>query len=367
LHARAVHSSCALVLAGALAGACGGPPPPPPAPLFPISTAWTAPLEEPVEGPLAASDAHVFVQTRDGSLHALRASDGRPAWRKGAEVGVIGAGVAVLSLRRPDGNVVGFDPRSGQETWRAATAIEGALPPVVTGDRVLVAGRGAAVLEAASGAVVWSAQDGEAATAAPRQIGPCVLIGEGQVLRCREAASGRSRWEYQARGTISSPVITDGDDRLLVGTAGREFLAIDLDDGDRQWRWKVGADVIWPALVWRDLVIFASHENVLYGLKRKGGNMVWRAGLPSRPLAPPILVGHDVLVACYGARPEENVLVGYDAETGDRIGELHTPGELASPPVALPGRLVLPLRDRRLVALALPVAPPAATPSPRVP
>jgi hypothetical protein len=78
-------------------------------------------------------------------------------------------------------------------------------------------------------------------------------------------------------------------------------------------------------------------------------------------------VGHDVLVACYGARPEENVLVGYDAETGDRIGELHTPGELASPPVALPGRLVLPLRDRRLVALALPVAPPAATPSPRVP
>ena len=93
---------------------------------------------------------------------------------------------------------------------------------------------------------------------------------------------------------------------------------------------------------------------------------MWRASLPSRPLAPPVLVGQDVLVACYGARPEENVLVGYDAPTGDRVGELHTPGELAAPPVALPGRLVLPLRDRRLVALALPVppAPPAPAPPP---
>jgi outer membrane protein assembly factor BamB len=352
-------------LLGALAGACGGPPPPPPAPLFPISTAWTAALEQPVEGPLAAGGAHVFVQTRDGSLQALRASDGRAAWSKAAEAGVLGGGDVVLSLRRPDGTVFGFDPLSGRETWRTATAIEGALPPVVTGDRVLVAGRGAAVLEAASGAVVWSTTEGAAATAAPSQVGPCVLIGEGEVLRCREAASGRSLWEYRARGPISSPTVTDGDGRLLVGTAGREFLAIDLDDGDRQWRWKVGADVIWPALVWRDLVIFASHENVLYGLKRKGGNMVWRAGLPSRPLAPPVLVGHDVLVACYGARPEENVIVGYDAKTGERIGELHTPGELASPPVALPGRLVLPLRDRRLVALALPVPRPAATPPPR--
>jgi hypothetical protein len=96
--------------------------------------------------------------------------------------------------------------------------------------------------------------------------------------------------------------------------------------------------------------------------------MVWRAGLPSRPLAPPVLVGGDVLVACYGSRPEENFLVGYDTRTGERLGDLLTPGELAAPPVAAAGRLLLPLRDRRLVALRLPVTPsPAATEGPTRP
>jgi outer membrane protein assembly factor BamB len=154
---------------------------------------------------------------------------------------------------------------------------------------------------------------------------------------------------------------------VFVGTAGREFLALDLDDGDRKWRWKVGADVPFPGVIWRDLVVFATHENVLYGLKRGGGSMVWRAGLPSRPFAPPVLVGQDVLVACYGSRPEENVLVGYDAPTGERLGDLFTPGELAAAPVAAAGRLFLPLRDRRVVALRLPVAASPSPPPARVP
>jgi outer membrane protein assembly factor BamB len=158
--------------------------------------------------------------------------------------------------------------------------------------------------------------------------------------------------------------VSDGRKRLFVGSAGREFLAVDLDDGDRAWRWKVGADVRWPGVIWRDLVIFATHENVLYGLKRGGGSMVWRAGLPSRPLAPPLGVGFDVLVACYGSRPEENYIVGFDAATGERLGDLLTPGELAEAPLVGPARLFLPLRDHRVVALRLPMPPPTPSPTP---
>jgi outer membrane protein assembly factor BamB len=146
-----------------------------------------------------------------------------------------------------------------------------------------------------------------------------------------------------------------------VGTSGREFLAIALSDGGREWRWKVGADVRWGAVVWRDLVIFASHEDVLWGLARKSGNMAWRAGLPSRPLGPPLLVGGDVLVACYGSRPEENFLVGFDAKTGERLGDLRTPGELATAPVVVRDRLVMSLRDQRVVALQLPVSATSTT------
>jgi outer membrane protein assembly factor BamB len=324
--------------------------------------AWTATLDQPVDGPLAAAGNRVVAHTRDGALHALRQQDGRPAWRKEAGPGVIAADESVLCLHQPDGTVVGFDPASGEERWRTATGVTGELVPVVAGGRVLVAGSGAAALDAANGHALWSISGGSAATAPPAAVGDCVVLGEGDRLRCRDAATGRSVWEYQARGTITSPVVTDGDGRLLVGTAGREFLALDLDDGGRKWRWKVGADVTWAAVVRRDLVIFGTHENVLWGLKRKGGSMVWRSGLPSRPLAPPMLVGTDVLVACYGARPDENVLIGFDAATGERLGDLRTPGELATVPLALPGRLVLPLRDHRVVALSLPVPPPPHVP-----
>lgn len=300
------------------------------------------------------------MHTRDGAVQAFAAADGRALWRTPATPGLLGAGDAVVVLRHRDGAVQAFAPDTGGERWRVATGIEGDLPPVVEGARVLLAGRGAAVLDAASGKVVWSVTGAATATSSPAQVGPCLLLGEGDTLRCRDAGSGRSSWEYKARGAISSPPAADGQGRIFFGTGGREFLALDVD-GDRKWRWRVGADVPFAAVVFRRLVIFATHENVVYGLKRGGGNMVWRAGLPSRPLAPPVLVGQDVLVACYGGRPEENVLVGYDALTGERLGDLLTPGELAGSPVAAAGRLFLPLRDRRVVALRLPVP---ATPAP---
>ncbi len=351
----------------ALAAACGGTPPPPLPPLFPLSNAWTATLEHPVEGPLGLSATRLFVHTRDGAVHAFALADGKPLWRTAGTPGVLGAGESVVVLRHRDGTVQALEPDTGRGRWRAATAVEGELPPVVEGARVLLAGQGAVVLDAVSGKVLWAVAGAAQATSPPVRVGPCLLIGEGDTLRCREVATGRSSWEYKARGVISSPPVTDGEGRLFVGTAGREFLALDLDDGDRDWRWKVGADVPFHAVLWRDRVVFATHENVLYALKRGGGSMVWRAGLPSRPLAPPVLVGQDVLVACYGGRPDENVLVGFDAETGERLGDLLTPGELAAPPVATAGRLLLPLRDRKVVALRLPV-PRAPTPSPaRVP
>jgi outer membrane protein assembly factor BamB len=345
------------ILLCAFAASCGGTPPPPPPPVFPLATAWTAPLDHPLEGPLALAGDRVVVHTRDGAVQAFAILDGKSVWRAAGSPGVIGAGPAVVVLRGPDGALRGYAPDTGRDLWQITTTIEGDLPPVVEGTRVLVAGRGAAVLDAATGRPIWSVSGGAQATAPPAQVGPCVLIGETDILRCREAGTGRSSWVYRARGTISSPPVSDGRKRLLLGTAGREFLGLDLADGEREWRWKVGADVRWPAVVWRDLVIFATHENVLYGLKKGGGSMVWRAGLPSRPLAPPLLVGQDVLVACYGSRPDENYIVGYDAGTGERLGDLLTPGELSAPPLLAAGRLLLPLRDHRVVALRLPMPP----------
>ena len=109
-----------------------------------------------------------------------------------------------------------------------------------------------------------------------------------------------------------------------------------------------------------DTVLFATHENVLYALKRGSGKMVWRAGLPSRPLGGPVLMGTAVLVACF-----ENDVVGFDGRTGRRLGALRTTAEIRTPPLLVSGRLYIGLRDRTVVALQLAAAPPPqASPEP---
>jgi outer membrane protein assembly factor BamB len=110
----------------------------------------------------------------------------------------------------------------------------------------------------------------------------------------------------------------------------------------------VGADVQGPAAILDDKVLVVSHDNVLYALKRGSGKMVWRAGLPSRPLGGPQLMGTAVLVACF-----ENEVVGFDGRTGRKLGSLRTSAEIRTPPLLVGRRLYIGLRDRSVVALQL--------------
>ena len=135
----------------------------------------------------------------------------------------------------------------------------------------------------------------------------------------------------------------------MIGTDDRRFLALGLTDGKKRWTWKIGAEVQAAPAIFENRVLFATHENVLYALKRGGGDLVWMATLPSRPLSAPLVVGGAALVACYGTRPGESFVVGFNAKTGRRLGDMKTPSELAAPPTLLGPALVAALRDRSIV------------------
>ena len=110
-----------------------------------------------------------------------------------------------------------------------------------------------------------------------------------------------------------------------------------------------------------DRVLFATHEDVLYALKRGSGSVAWLANLPSRPLSAPLVAEGAVLVACYGLRPKESFVVGFEARTGRRLGDLKTPSELAAPPILIGSGMVVGLRDGSVVRyrFAAPEAPEA--------
>ena len=135
--------------------ACHGRPVVPPD-VFPMGTAWTSPVGESIEGPLATDGVRLFVATRDGAVQALSLATGSVVWRVEARPGVVGWGPGLVAVREEDGTVWGMEAETGHARWKVESGIAGAIPPVVSADAVLVAGEGLALLDPATGAARWS-------------------------------------------------------------------------------------------------------------------------------------------------------------------------------------------------------------------
>ena len=324
--------------------------------IFPVTTEWTAQIGDALEGPparppIATDGARVFVATVDGAVRGLDGGTGNVRWTVPDRPGTLSARQGLLVVREPDGTLWGMAPGSGSARWKAETHVAGALPAGLGEDAVFVGGEGLVALDAASGRVRWTADPAPRVSAPPVAWGKWVFVPEQDgTLRCREAATGKQVWAFSSKGALrSAPVVDEVGQRLMAGTGDRRLLALRLTDGHKRWTWKIGAEVQAVPAIFEDKVLFATHEDVLYALKRGGGNLVWLAPLPSRPLSAPLLAQGAALVACYGTRPKESFVVGFDARTGRRLGDLKTPSELAAPPILVGSGLVVALRDRSIV------------------
>jgi outer membrane protein assembly factor BamB len=357
---RATVITC---LATALS-ACGPARIPPPPALFPLENAWTVPVPRGVDYGPATDGTHVFYVS-GGTLHAVAAANGKPRWSTEGRDGTLGAAPNLLALREADGTVWGIDPASGSARWKVESGIAGTLAPVVDAQLVLIAGEGLVAIDAVSGRVIWGAPGEPKVTSPPVVAGPLVIVGEADgTVRARDGATGASRWTHATGGEVLAPALPDGEGRLIVGTTARGIIALDAKDGKRKWRWKVGTDVITAGVVVERNAVVATQEAVLWGLRSGGGNMAWRAALPSRTLGGPMRFGNAVLIACHGLRPSESLLVGFDGLTGRRLGDLKTPAEIKWPPAAAGLGVYAALRNDTLAGWRL---PPEAAPAPSSP
>ena len=340
-----------------LLASCAGKRPVPAPPLLPLTPSWKTLLGDLVVAPLATDGRRVYVATRDGTVQALDPATGAVGWKATGFPGRLSAAEGVLLARAEDGTLWSLQPRTGAVRWKAETGVAGTLPAVVDGDRALVAGRGLVALDLATGRLLWKDDSGAVTTAPPVSSGARLLTGEGDgTLRCRDRATGLTLWTLRTGGAlVAPPLIDQGRRRLYLGTSDKRILEVSLDKGEPGWAWRVGADVGHPGLLLPDHVVFGSFDAVLYGLRR-GGNLAWRAALPSRPLSGPLAVDGFLLVACL-----ENEIVAFAPGTGAKAGAYRTAAEIRTAPILAGGLVVMGLRDRSVIAYAPASAPPPAS------
>jgi len=334
------------LVAGAVLGGCARAPKPKVPQAFPLATLWTASLDAALDPPLAMDERRLYLSTRAGDVRALSRADGAEAWRVKGLKGVVSAVPGTVVVRGAEGRVQSLQPRTGEVRWTAESSVPGGLPAVIDRDLVLIAGTGLAALDAASGRVVWAAPPGPIVTSLPASGGTQIVVGEADgTLRGRDRATGASLWTFRTAEPLIAPAIIDERGEVYVGTSDRRLLRLG-PKGNRHWHWKVGADIASPPALAGDLALFTSFDATLYAIHRGNGKLAWRAGLPSRPLSGPLVVGQTVLVGCH-----ESEIVGFSLATGTAVGALKLPAEIRGSPLESGGSIFVGLRDLRVVGL----------------
>jgi outer membrane protein assembly factor BamB len=173
-------------------------------------------------------------------------------------------------------------------------------------------------------------------------------LAEGDVVAV-EASSGRLLWRQRLPAAVSALRATN--DRVFVGARDNFLYALDGRDGHVRWRWRTGGDVIGVPEVDLRRVYFVSLDNVVRALDRVNGAQRWKAGLPTRPVGGPLVLGSELVVAGVSA-----ALHVVDVATGKLRPAVALDAEPSLPPLAVtpagPGgdgpSLVLVTRDGKL-------------------
>jgi len=173
----------------------------------------------------------------------------------------------------------------------ALVAAKGSIVALVSPDEVWA-------LRSSDGERLWSqALGGQVGPASIAVDGAGVFVAIGGRLVRLDLANGATKWDRTLPGMLQSPVAANG--RVFVGSTSNNFFGVDQRNGRVAWSFQVGGDVV-GAGVDRNVVYVASLDNVLRALKQGNGNQRWKRALPTRPVAPPSVVGGIVAVSGLG-------------------------------------------------------------------
>lgn len=310
----------------------------------PRSSPWMHALKRPVPGPFcipALAGETLALPTADGNVIGLARADGAVRWEyaptHGARAALAGDGARIFVTtadRHPSqlgDTLLALDPGSGGILWSFAPSSPGALSApmyadntVFVGcalkDRSLAARRASAgrdrlagrayALDAATGKERWSSKlSGWASNAPAVGVGVVLFVGDnGHSLHAFDRASGGRLWEFQARGRLDAPAVTA--DLVVVRSTEGTLYALKLATGTLSWqlRGERGQGFSSPPVLAGDQLLVGDRvgktgsDFALRALRVEDGAELWRFGVDTAVMLPPLVVGELVLCLSEGGR-----------------------------------------------------------------
>jgi len=271
----------------------------------------------------------VYVAIQGGGLRAFERETGTPVWSRdiGTALPPVVSGELLFVAGRD--SILALDVATGEQVWTRSLDGEVAAPLLSHGSTLIALTRGEVMgIQQADGVISWRrgleapTKFRAAALDGSKRDGVVLTLDNGQVIAL-DLKTGEPMWKRSLPGTLSAP--GTARDRVLVGSTNNFFYALDAESGRERWRWRTGGDVIGAAAA-GDRVYFASLDNILRAVNRDNGNQQWKAEMPTRPAAPPIPVGDVVLIAGV------NRVDGFVGKTGASLGSYEPNEDLRGVP-----------------------------------
>lgn len=327
----------------------------------------------------------MYIGSRDGSLYALRTSDGSLLWKTSPEH-------AVDVIPATDGDIVVYGSSSARLTALSASdgsplwsydAGDGVFQssPLIVGDRVFSGGGGHFVraFDRSSGKVLWEKELGMwVQSSAAHKDGVLYIGSDAGFLMAYDASTGREKWRFAAKmpgepneetSVTADPKITpDGHRSNILSTprfsgnlvfitsiAGKVY-AVDTDTGAEVWSF-LGERIVTDTTVSGDVLYTHSDMGILRALDIKTGKVLWGAKTgtaqnywpgPYQTASAPAVYKNQVFVG-----GTDGDVTAYDSSNGSVLWSFRTGDWVMSSPRVLGTTLFVGSNDGWIYALNL--------------
>ncbi|MGQ9769284.1 MAG: outer membrane protein assembly factor BamB family protein [Thermogutta sp.] len=280
---------------------------------------WKSPGYSGFAAPAGYWNGRVYVGDLDGKFHCLKASDGERLWQveTGAEIDggpsfvTLPSGKTGVIVGSQDSYLYCLDAVTGEIVWKATTQDQiRCTPPVIDG-RTFVAGCDGKlhVLALNDGRQLAAVDLGGPTGSTPALVNRWAYVGtEGGVFYGIDWQKSQVVWKFEdAKGGDAFRSSAAVNERyVVVGSRDRKVHCLDRITGEHRWEFPTRRYVDASPLIVRknpdqdpndDLVIAASLDGHLYGIRIGPGEKVFDIPVGGSISASPIVIGGHLIIA----------------------------------------------------------------------